>query len=93
MEECLCLLSSSSKFSETLEGKEKPWTTGASFDGPVWILLQTAMRTPMVEDTNLEDDRLASMTTDDVLEVNHEDFKEGIIEVQAKKKASLNYSA
>ncbi|GMQ07119.1 hypothetical protein CsSME_00051453 [Camellia sinensis var. sinensis] len=28
-----------------------------------------------------------------VLQVNHEDFNEGIIQVQAKKKASLNYYA
>lgn len=27
------------------------------------------------------------------LQVNHEDFNEGIIQVQAKKKASLNYYA
>ena len=29
----------------------------------------------------------------DALEVNHEDFNEGIVQVQAKKKASLNYYA
>lgn len=29
----------------------------------------------------------------DALEVNHEDFNEGIIAVQAKKKANLNYYA
>nr|AFK49003.1 unknown [Lotus japonicus] len=29
----------------------------------------------------------------DATEVNHEDFNEGIIQVQAKKKASLNYYA
>lgn len=28
-----------------------------------------------------------------VVQVNHEDFNEGIIQVQAKKKASLNYYA
>lgn len=28
-----------------------------------------------------------------LLQVNHEDFNEGIIQVQAKKKASLNYYA
>jgi 26S proteasome regulatory subunit T5 len=27
------------------------------------------------------------------VQVNHEDFNEGIIQVQAKKKASLNYYA
>lgn len=27
------------------------------------------------------------------IQVNHEDFNEGIIQVQAKKKASLNYYA
>lgn len=29
----------------------------------------------------------------DATEVNHEDFNEGIIQVQSKKKASLNYYA
>ena len=29
----------------------------------------------------------------DATEVNHEDFVEGIVAVQAKKKASLNYYA
>ena len=29
----------------------------------------------------------------DGTEVNHEDFVEGIVQVQAKKKASLNYYA
>lgn len=28
-----------------------------------------------------------------ILQVNHEDFNEGIIQVQAKKKSSLNYYA
>lgn len=29
----------------------------------------------------------------DAIEVNHEDFNEGIVQVQAKKKANLNYYA
>ena len=29
----------------------------------------------------------------DATEVNHEDFNEGVIQVRAKKKASLNYYA
>ena len=29
----------------------------------------------------------------DALEVNHEDFNEGIVQAQAKKKANLNYYA
>lgn len=29
----------------------------------------------------------------DALEVNHEDFNEGIVQVQAKKKANLGYYA
>ncbi len=29
----------------------------------------------------------------DAIEVNHEDFNEGVVQVQAKKKANLNYYA
>lgn len=37
--------------------------------------------------------KIHSKLLDFMLQVNHEDFNEGIIQVQAKKKASLNYYA